>query len=112
MTIPDLDPSRSPGLDCVVIGYNDVSFEDVVTSCKAIQTDCGAYHSIRTNSVPLDGRRITYMELLNRSLEGTRGRDPGLHVAKQDVTESTVLPVYMYDFWGIPYLLGQGVTKQ
>ena len=30
----------------------------------------------------------------------------------QEITESVVLPVYNYDFWGIPYLLGQGLSKQ
>ncbi|MEO7272188.1 MAG: hypothetical protein ABIX28_02910 [Vicinamibacterales bacterium] len=25
--------------------------------------------------------------------------------------DSVVLPVYMYDFWCLPYLLGQGLTK-
>ena len=28
----------------------------------------------------------------------------------REVTESTILPTHMFDFWGIPYLVGQGLT--
>src|SRR5919108_753744 len=69
-------------LDCVIVGYNDVSFPDLVKTYEAIKHYSGAYHSIRTNSVPVGTERVTYMELLNRSIARRTGRHPGLHVAK------------------------------
>jgi radical SAM PhpK family P-methyltransferase len=66
-------------LDCVVIGYNDVDFQSFATAQKNMAPYSGAYHEVLTNSVLLDGRRTTYMELINRGVELTTGSDPGLN---------------------------------
>jgi radical SAM superfamily enzyme YgiQ (UPF0313 family) len=69
-------------LDCVVVGYNDVSFQDLVKASEAVRDCTGGYHSLRTSSVPLGAERITYMDLLNRCIELKTRRNPRLHVAK------------------------------
>jgi radical SAM superfamily enzyme YgiQ (UPF0313 family) len=53
-------------IDCVIVGYNDVAFGEVVHAAEPTQKWSGTYHNIRTNSVMLGGERITYMDLLNR----------------------------------------------
>jgi radical SAM PhpK family P-methyltransferase len=65
-------------IDCVVVGYNDIDFQEFCARQQAMADYSGAYQEIKSNSILLDGRRVTYMDLLNRSLEGATGRPAGL----------------------------------
>jgi radical SAM PhpK family P-methyltransferase len=66
-------------IDCVVIGYNDVDFQSFAAAQKKMAPYSGAYHEVLTNSVLLDGRRATYMELINRGVELATGSNPRLN---------------------------------
>jgi radical SAM PhpK family P-methyltransferase len=56
-------------VDCVLIGYNEVAFGDLVAKSKPGQANNGTYSYLKANSILLDGSRVTYTELLNRVLE-------------------------------------------
>ncbi len=66
-------------LDCIVIGYNDVSFNSLAEKHRPFQDYNGTYSELKTNSVLLNGQRKTYMELLNHALTGIHGTDPNLN---------------------------------
>lgn len=71
-----------PRLDCVIVGYHDVDFGSVEARARTARVYSGAYDNLKTNSVRIGGRRITYMDLLNRTLERATGRNPRLHVGE------------------------------
>src|SRR4051812_38676077 len=66
-------------LDCVIVGYNDVAFGDFAASQKKMAHRSGAYHEVMTNSILLDGERITYMDLINHAVERSTGVNPRLN---------------------------------
>jgi len=66
-------------VDCVVVGYNDVDFSQFAARQKQMADYSGAYQEVKANSILLDGRRVTYMDLLNRSLEAVTGHNPQLN---------------------------------
>jgi p-methyltransferase len=59
--------------DCVVVGYNDVDFQEFTAKQRAMASYSGAYQEVKTNSILLDGQRLTYMDLLNRARERATG---------------------------------------
>ena len=63
-------------IDCVIVGYNDVSFGAFAANQKKLRHHSGAYHEVITNSILLDGQRYTYMDLINRAVERSTGIDP------------------------------------
>jgi p-methyltransferase len=69
-------------LDCLVVGYNDVDLLGQVESLYHMRKHSGGYQNILTNTVSFDGRRHTYMSLLNRVLREAGQPDADLHVAK------------------------------
>jgi radical SAM PhpK family P-methyltransferase len=66
-------------IDCVVVGYNDVSFSAFAATQKKMSHHSGAYHEVMTNSILLDGERVTYMDLINRAVERSTGIHPRLN---------------------------------
>ena len=68
------------GLDCIIVGYNDINFGDYAARQKKLENTSGAYHELKTNSVLLHGRRHTYMELINQAMERSQGKNPQLNV--------------------------------
>ena len=66
-------------IDCVIVGYNDVSFGDFASTQKKMAHRSGAYHEVMTNSILLAGERITYMDLINRAVERSTGVHPRLN---------------------------------
>jgi radical SAM PhpK family P-methyltransferase len=52
-------------IDCVIIGHNTGNFQDYITGCKSMSRFNGAYRNAQINSLFLDGRRISYMDLFN-----------------------------------------------
>jgi len=60
-------------LDCVIIGHNDIDFSLFADGQKAFGERSAGYSECVTNSVEIEGRRYTYIELLNRLLDHARG---------------------------------------
>ena len=69
-------------LDCVVVGYNDVSISDLVNQAAAYKDFSGTYRHLLANTVPLNGRRVKYPALFNHALETATGRPASYNVAK------------------------------
>jgi len=67
------------GLDCIVVGHNDVDIAMLEEALAPTRTRSAAYVDLQANSVPYRGRRMTYMALLNEVLRQETGRDHGLH---------------------------------
>lgn len=69
-------------LDCVVVGYNDASFTELLKRNFAFREASGGYRHLLANSLQFRGKRRTYFEVLNlvRAASG-QGGEP-LHVAK------------------------------
>ncbi|MCI0486638.1 MAG: PhpK family radical SAM P-methyltransferase [Blastocatellia bacterium] len=71
---------QSDKLDCIIIGHNDLDFRLVEDDLKKTDNYCGAYKDLKANSVNLRGERMTYMNLLNRTLKTATGKEPNLHM--------------------------------
>jgi p-methyltransferase len=69
-------------VDCVVIGYNDLSLDAIAPRLKTTASYSGGYENYRTNTVPWRGKRIPYMALLNDAISEAKGQSSGLHVAE------------------------------
>ena len=67
-------------IDCVLVGYNELSFEAMVEQRRASAGRNGYYSYLKTNSVLLDGKRLDYTELLNRVRARAQGRTSELNV--------------------------------
>jgi radical SAM PhpK family P-methyltransferase len=74
--------TRKNSIDCVVVGYNDPSFSDLLSKSEMSREYSGGYRHLLVNSVPFRGRRVKYADLLNLALEAATGRPSRLHVAK------------------------------
>jgi p-methyltransferase len=61
-------------IDCVIIGHNIGDFQDYIAETKSLARFNGAYRNAQINSLMLDGRRISYMDLFNAVLKDA---DPG-----------------------------------
>lgn len=69
--------SANTELDCIVVGHNDIDFDQYVTAQKSQSRIAGAYFDAKVNSVRFNGKRITYMGLLNHVLSLALGeREP------------------------------------
>ena len=66
-------------IDCVIVGYNDIDFGIFAADQKKMSRYSGAYHEVLTNSVLVQGRRTTYMDLINHAVERATGRNPRLN---------------------------------
>jgi p-methyltransferase len=67
-------------LNCIVVGYHDIDFETFAQKQKQMQHMSGGYHEAKANSVLVNGRRLTYMDLINRAVQRAQGKDPRLNV--------------------------------
>jgi radical SAM PhpK family P-methyltransferase len=70
-------------LDCIVIGHHERDFRDVAADAMRLEQFSGAYNEIKTNSVLIEGERLTYLELLNRAVRNGTGQDPQWNVFRQ-----------------------------
>ncbi len=82
-------------LDCILIGYNDIDLAWVDEELKPLSGASGGYRHFRSNTVSLDGERIHFTELLNRSLADATGRHPSLHVAQTPSLACCILKSFM-----------------
>lgn len=69
-------------LDCVVVGYNDVSFDDLLERTAPSRKYSGGYRHLIVNSLPFRGQRVKYFDLLNSIIESATGVRGRYHVAK------------------------------
>jgi len=74
--------SKNNGLDCIIIGHNDINFSLVHDDLKRIGKHSGAYVDLKANSVRFRGERVTYMDLLNRILKEATGKDHRLYACE------------------------------
>ena len=82
-------------IDCVLVGYNDVNFSTLVERTKPSSGFNGAYSFYQTNSVLLEGKRLTYTELLNRTLQRADRAAKPLHVFELPNLASCYLASYL-----------------
>jgi radical SAM PhpK family P-methyltransferase len=82
-------------LDCILIGYNDISLDWVDEELKPLRNISGGYRHFRSNTVMMDGRRRHYTELLNGALSDATGRPHNLHVAKTPSLACCVLKSFL-----------------
>lgn len=59
-------------LDCIVIGYNQIDFNEFARTQKQMGERSGAYKFVSTNSLLIDGKRMSTMDLLQRVLRKAR----------------------------------------
>ena len=59
----------SSQLDCVVIGYNEIPFEEYETLLRGYGADSEAYRDLRFSFVNINGRNMNYIGLLNHVLK-------------------------------------------
>jgi p-methyltransferase len=59
----------SAPVDCIVVGYNDSSFDRLMEKTAPFQEVSGGYRHLMVNSVQFAGRRLKYSDLLNRCIE-------------------------------------------
>lgn len=57
--------TATDNLDCVVIGYNEPPFEEYEKIVRGYGTDSEAYRDLQYSFVDADGRKMTYVELMN-----------------------------------------------
>lgn len=69
-------------IDCIVVGYNDSAFDAQLQRAALTKSRSGGYRHLLVNSVPYEGRRIKYADLLNLSIQKATGANRRLHVAK------------------------------
>ena len=74
-----MNSKRSRGLDCIVVGHNDVDFAMVEQALAKTKNHSAAYVDLMANSVPYRGRRVTYMSLLNEVLTDVTDKPHDLH---------------------------------
>lgn len=81
-------------LDCILVGYYHVDFHDTFALAKPAASRSGYLEYLKHNSVLVQGRRLTYMELLNHTVKLAGGTDPNFHVARLPNLASC----YLYSF--------------
>jgi len=69
-------------LDCVVVGYNDIDFTSRLGRLKASRLTSGGFDALHLQSLPYDGKRLPYMEVMNEALRIANRRDADLHIGK------------------------------
>jgi radical SAM PhpK family P-methyltransferase len=78
-----LDLPEAEGLDCVVVGFNDIDFNERAVRARETERDSAYYADIKLNSILLGGKRLSYVDVLNRALGEVRGKDPQLNTFRQ-----------------------------
>jgi radical SAM PhpK family P-methyltransferase len=74
-----MSPEKGGGLDCIIVGHNDVDFSLVEQALAKTRNHSAAYMDLMANSVLYRGRRMTYMSLLNEVLTDVTGTSHDLH---------------------------------
>lgn len=69
-------------LDCIIVGYNDVDLNSLISNVKAMERYSGAYRHMMQNVLSVGDKWISYMDCLNLILEKASGMDLSLHPMK------------------------------
>lgn len=65
-------------LDCVVIGYNELPFQQYENFLRKYGEDSEAYRDLKFSFVDVAGEKMDYVNLLNHVLDGAHGAGHGL----------------------------------
>ena len=70
--------------DCIILGYNDVSFSSALKEAKLTEFYSGYYWSLTTQSAEFMGQRMPYDELLNKYFAHKigDGKESNLHICQ------------------------------
>jgi radical SAM PhpK family P-methyltransferase len=97
--------AMTAGLECVVLGYNDVDIDTLAKRLQPTRAHSGALRNFETNTIPIDGRRVPYMTLLNQAITEGTGVDPRLHVAELPNLAVSYLTSYLRrKGYGVEYI--------
>lgn len=69
-------------IDCVVVGYNDTTFSDLLRRTEPSKEFSGGYRHLMVNSLSFRGERVKYPELLNATLQAATGMPSRFHVGR------------------------------
>ena len=69
-------------IDCVVVGYNDTTFSDLLRRTELSKEVSGGYRRLLVSSLSFRGERVKYPELLNATLEAATGTPSRFHVGR------------------------------
>ena len=72
----------SSRLDCVVVGYYEQPLDDLLQSSREMRGHSGGYRHLLANTVPFQGKRVRYPELLNFGLREATGKVCDYHVGR------------------------------
>lgn len=62
-------------LDCVIIGHNDIELDKIALKTKPFKELSGNYFDIKTNSVLVNNKRMSYMEFINYIFKKNTGQE-------------------------------------
>ena len=98
-------------LDCVIVGVNEQNFDSNAKRQKTLNKYSGSYEEILTNSILMDGKYYTSIELMNFLLrEIAVGDVYWKNHMIQNVNASILLPLHSSGIWALPYLFEKGIT--
>jgi p-methyltransferase len=83
------------GLDCILVGFNEINFAEFANDQKQFAATSGAYSELETNSVSLGNERMTYMDLLNRVRTRQTGQPSALSAFKMPSLGVAYLASYL-----------------
>jgi radical SAM PhpK family P-methyltransferase len=66
-------------LDTILVGFNEVDFAQFARTQQQFSHSSGGYNALTTSSVLLGDRRVTYMDLLNATVERATGLPSALN---------------------------------
>jgi radical SAM PhpK family P-methyltransferase len=80
--LEDKGADMTARLDCVIVGYNDVSLAELIDQAAAWREHSGTYQHLLANTVLLDGKRVKYPALFNAANEAATGKPASYNVAR------------------------------
>jgi radical SAM PhpK family P-methyltransferase len=96
----ELSVMAGNGLDCIIIGYNEIPFEEYESLLSMYGADSEAYRDLKYSYVDLAGKKLNYVGLLNHVDSLARGGSESSGV--QDTFKSCDIPnlaaVYLTHF--------------
>jgi p-methyltransferase len=69
-------------LDCIVVGYNDTPFSELLARTQLAKDHSGGYHHLKANSLEFRGERIKYSDLINTCISASTGKESRHHVGR------------------------------
>jgi radical SAM PhpK family P-methyltransferase len=82
-------------IDCVVVGYNDTAFADLLGRTEPSKEVSGGYRHLMVQSLSFRGQRVKYPELLNATIEAATGAPSRFHVGRMPNLGAITLVSFM-----------------